>query len=115
MIERLRQKLDRISGARVKLVLFQNGAPISAPVAFRVVGPELDMLKQLAAKVQQVMHDTPGTRDIVNQVATDRIDLDMRIDDAKAALLDIPAGSPRRTIKLALNGEGVGCLPRQRR
>ena len=110
MIERLRQKLDRISGARVKLVLFQNGAPISAPVAFRVVGPELDMLKQLAAKVQQVMHDTPGTRDIVNQVATDRVDLDMRIDDAKAALLDIPAGSPRRTIKLALNGEASGAF-----
>lgn len=108
MVERLRKQFDAISGARVKLVLFQNGAPINAPVEFRVVGPDLDVLKQLAAKVQAVLHDTPGTRDVVNPVANDRIDLDMRIDDAKAALLDIPAGSPRRTIRLALSGERAG-------
>lgn len=108
MVDRLRKQFDTISGARVKLVLFQNGAPINAPVEFRVVGPDLDVLKQLAAKVQAVLHDTPGTRDVVNPVANDRIDLDMRIDDAKAALLDIPAGSPRRTIRLALSGERAG-------
>jgi multidrug efflux pump subunit AcrB len=108
MIDRLRKQFDEISGARIKVVLFQNGAPINAPVEFRVVGPELDMLKSLAAKVQAVLHETPGTRDVVNPVANDRIDLDMQIDDAKAALLDIPAGSPRRTIRLALSGERAG-------
>jgi multidrug efflux pump subunit AcrB len=108
MVERLRKKLDAISGARVRLVLFQNGAPLNAPVSFDVVGPDLGVLKTLAAKVQKVLHDTPGTRDVVNPVATDRVDLDMRIDDAKAALLDIPGGSPRRTIRLALSGERAG-------
>ncbi len=108
MVERLRKQFDAISGARVKLVLFQNGAPINAPVEFRVVGPDLDVLKDLASKVQNVLHDTPGTRDIVNPVATDRIDLDMQINDAKAALLDIPGGAPRRTIRLALSGERAG-------
>ena len=78
------------------------------PSSFDIVGPDLDVLKTLAAKVQSVLHDTPGTRDVVNPVQTDRIDLDMRIDDAKAALLDIPAGSPRRTIRLALSGERAG-------
>ena len=108
MVDRLRKQFDGISGARIKLVLFQNGAPINAPVEFRAIGPDLDVLQQLAGKVQTVLHNTPGTRDIVNPVATDRIDLDMRIDDAKAALLDIPAGSPRRTIRLALSGERAG-------
>ena len=108
MVDRLRDQFDGISGARIKLVLFQNGAPINAPIEFRIVGPELAVLKQLAAKMQKILHDTPGTRDVVNPVATDRIDLDMRIDDAKAALLDIPAGSPRRTIRLALSGERAG-------
>ena len=108
MVDRLRKQFDAISGARIKLILFQNGAPINAPIEFRVVGPELAVLKQLAAKMQKILHDTPGTRDVVNPVATDRIDLDMRIDDAKAALLDIPTGSPRRTIRLALSGERAG-------
>lgn len=108
MVDRLRTQLDQISGARVKLVLFQNGAPINAPVEFRVVGPDLNVLKQLAGQVQAVLHDVPGTRDVVNPVATDRLDLDMRIDEGKAALLDIPAGSPRRIIRLALSGERAG-------
>jgi multidrug efflux pump subunit AcrB len=108
MVERLRKQFDAISGARIKVILFQNGAPINAPIEFRVVGQDLAVLKQLAAKVETVLQDTPGTRDVVNPVSTDRIDLDMRIDDAKAALLDIPAGSPRRTIRLALSGERAG-------
>jgi multidrug efflux pump subunit AcrB len=108
MVERLRKQFDAIPGARVKLLLFMNGAPINAPVEFRVVGPDLDRLKLLAAKVETALHKVPGARDIVNPVATDRIELDMRLDDSKAALLDIPAGAPRRAIRLALNGERGG-------
>ena len=108
MVERLRAKLDQIPGARIKVVLFQNGAPINAPVEFRVYGPEQEKLRTIAAKMEQALRDTPGTRDVVNPVAVDRIDLDVRIDEAKAALLDIPVGAPRRAIRLALSGERAG-------
>lgn len=108
MVERLRAKFESIAGARIKLVLFMNGAPINAPVEFRVVGPDLAKLKKLAARVETALHQIPGARDIVNPVATDRIELDMRLDEGKAALLDIPAGAPRRAIRLALNGERGG-------
>ncbi len=108
MVGRLRAKLDRIPGARIKLVLFQNGAPINAPVEFRVYGPDQNELRNLAAKMEEALRDTPGTRDINNPVAFDRVDLDVRVDDAKAALLDVPAGAPRRAIRLALSGERAG-------
>lgn len=108
MVERLRAKFESIAGARIKLVLFMNGAPINAPVEFRVVGPDLAKLKKLAARVETALHQIPGARDIVNPVATDRIELDMRLDEGKAALLNIPAGAPRRAIRLALNGERGG-------
>lgn len=108
MVGRLRAKLDKIVGARVQLVLFQNGAPINAPIEFRVTGPDQEVLKQWAAKVANILRDTPGTRDINNPVAVDRIDLDVQLDDAKAALLDIPVGAPRRAIRLALTGERAG-------
>jgi multidrug efflux pump subunit AcrB len=108
MVDRLRQKLDQISGARIKLMLFQNGAPINAPVEFRVYGPDQGELKRLAGQMEQVLRDTPGTRDINNPVAFDKVDLDIRVDDAKAALLDVPAGAARRAIRLALSGERAG-------
>jgi multidrug efflux pump subunit AcrB len=108
MVDRLRQKLDQISGARIKLMLFQNGAPINAPVEFRVYGPDQDELKRVAGQMEQVLRETPGTRDINNPVAFDKVDLDIRVDDAKAALLDVPAGAARRAIRLALSGERAG-------
>ena len=108
MISRLRVKLDDIPGARIKIVLFQNGAPINAPVEFRVYGPDQNELRTIAGKMEQALRDTPGARDVNNPVAFDRVDLDVRVDDAKAALLDIPAGAPRRAIRLALTGERAG-------
>jgi len=108
MVQRLRKQFDQITGARIKLILFQNGAPINAPVEFRVYGPDQDELRRIAAKMETVLRDTPGARDVNNPVAFDKVDLDIRVDDAKAALLDVPAGAARRAIRLALTGERAG-------
>ena len=108
MVSRLRKQFDQIPGARIKLLLFQNGAPINAPVEFRAYGPDQDELKRVAASMEQVLRETPGTRDVNNPVAFDKVDLDIRVNDAKAALLDVPAGAARRAIRLALSGERAG-------
>lgn len=105
MIERLRGQMDQIAGARVKIELFQNGTPVEAPIVIRVTGPELDKLKQLSGTIADVLRETPGARDIVNPVETDKVDLDIGLDERKAALLNIPPGEPRRAIRLALSGE----------
>ena len=105
MIDRLRGQLDQIAGARVKIELFQNGTPVEAPIVIRVTGPELDKLKQLSGTIADVLRETPGARDIVNPVETDKVDLDIGLDERKAALLNIASGEPRRAIRLALSGE----------
>ena len=108
MVARLRKQFDQISGARIKLVLFQNGTPINAPVEFRVYGPDRDELKRVAAQMEQVLRATSGTRDVNNPVAFDNVDIDLRVNESKAALLDVPAGAARRAIRLALSGERAG-------
>lgn len=105
LIARLRGKLDDIPGARVTLTLFENGAPLEAPIAFRVKGGNLDELARIAAEMERALENTPGTRDVINPVAARGIDLDMQIDPARAALLNVPTGAPRRAIRLALSGE----------
>lgn len=105
MVRRLREKFDKIPGARIKVELFNNGPPVEAPIAYRISGPQLDVLKDLSKQVADILRDTAGARDIVNPLATDKIDLDMGLDQNKAALLNIPPGEPRRAIRLALSGE----------
>jgi len=105
MIERLRERLDQIAGARIKVITFQNGAPVDAPVALRVTGSDLDIIREIAGQVTEILNRTPGARDVINPLGTDRIDLDMAVDGRQAALLNIAAGEPRRAARIALNGE----------
>lgn len=105
MIARLREKFNDIAGARIKTLVFHNGAFIDAPISIRIQGPDNEVLKSLSQQLASIIRAHPKTRDVVNPVATDRIDIDLNINEQKAALLNIASGSPRRAIRLALNGE----------
>jgi multidrug efflux pump subunit AcrB len=108
VLDRLRQDFARFPGARISVVTFENGPPIDAPVAVRLTGQNLEVLKALAARTEQVLKATPGTRDVNNPVRLDRTDLDLGVDEGKAAALGVPAGAPRRAARLALSGEETG-------
>jgi multidrug efflux pump subunit AcrB len=99
-----------VPGAKIVISPFENGAPVEAPVAFRVTGPDLAVLRTLAGEVETILRATPGARDINNPLAFDRTDLNLGLDSARAAALGIPPGEPRRTLRLALAGEAAGRL-----
>lgn len=105
MIARIRKQFDAIPGARINVELFQNGAPIAAPIAIRVIGDDLETLREYAGQVEEILRTTKGARDVINPVSTNRIDLNLGLDERKAALLNIPVGEPRRALRLALSGE----------
>jgi multidrug efflux pump subunit AcrB len=108
MQDRLRAKFDAYPDARILVKVFQNGPPISAPIGVYINGPDLDELKRLAAEAEKAFRTTPGTRDVVNPLALDRVDLNLGIDADKAATLGVPAGIVRRVTRLALAGETAG-------
>ena len=108
VLDGLRRDLARFPGARISVVTFENGPPIDAPVAIRITGQNLEALKALAARAEAVLKATPGTRDVNNPVRLDRTDLDLGVDEGKAAALGVPAGAPRRAARLALSGEETG-------
>ncbi len=105
VLDRLRDSFARFPGARITLVVFENGPPIEAPIAVRLTGDDLTVLKVLAGRVEAILKSTPGARDVDNPLRLDRTDLDLGLDEGKAAALGVPAGAARRTVRLALSGE----------
>ena len=67
----------------------ENGPPLEAPVAVRISGPNLAVLKALSARVVAEMDKVDGLRDIDSPIAFDRVDLDLRLDGGKAGLLGV--------------------------
>ncbi|HEY9546819.1 MAG TPA: efflux RND transporter permease subunit, partial [Solimonas sp.] len=107
-LDRLRARFNAIPGAEIIVKEFENGPPIEAPIALRVIGPDLDTLRDIAARVETLMQATPGVRNIGNPLRRSRVDLQLDIDTAKAGLLGVPVLDLDRAVRLAVAGLSAG-------
>lgn len=110
LIDGLRTELAAYPGARIEVREFENGPPIDAPIALRIVGPDLDTLRHIAAEVARILERTPGTQYVTNPVRLQRTDLHVAIDHSKAGLLGVSASEIQRTLRLGLAGIPVASL-----
>jgi multidrug efflux pump subunit AcrB len=103
-LENLRARLAAYPDARITVKQFQNGPPIEAPIAVRVVGPDLDELRRLAGEVEGLLRQVEGVRDLDNPIRLPRIDLDLGFDREEAGLLGVPSFDLDRLTRLAVAG-----------
>lgn len=108
LMDDLRADFAKYPGAQIILRIFQNGPPIEAPVAVRVVGPDLAVLKDLSQRTARIMEDTPGVRDVTNPMRLDRTDLNLGINTEKAAMVGVAPGAIDRIVRLSIVGEAAG-------
>ena len=107
-IDSLRVRLREYPNARIVVKEFENGPPIDAPIAIRVLGSDLDVLKRLSAEVESIIKSVPGSRDVDNPLRLDRTDLKLKLDSEKAALLGVPSVEFDRSVRLAVSGVDAG-------
>jgi len=108
LLDQLRERLDGYPGARISVKEFVNGPPVSAPIAVRIVGPDLEVLDELATQVEKLIEGTPGARDVRNPLKFPRTNLALVADTQKAAMLGIPAVEIDRAARLAISGLPAG-------
>ncbi len=104
MLDSLRAAFDAYPAARIEVKEFENGPPIFAPIAMRVIGKDLDTLRVLAGQLEELMASVPGTRSVNNAVRVSRTDLKLDIDRAKAGLLGVSTAEIDRTVRLGIAG-----------
>jgi len=108
LIDEIRDSVAGYPGAHIVLHEFQNGPPVDAPLALRLLGTDNDALRQAAAKVEQVLRGVPGTRDVRNPSADRRIDMRLRVDRENAALFGVAVPDVDRAVRLAIGGVNAG-------
>lgn len=104
LLERLRARFADHPDAQISVRQFQNGPPLVAPIALRIIGPDLAELTRLAAAVEERLETVAGARDVLNPVRLERIDLDLGFDLARAGLLGLDSADLDRTTRLAFAG-----------
>ena len=108
LFDAIREELAAYPGARIRLVEFENGPPLEAPIALRLTGDDMASLADAAASVEATLRATPGTRDVVNPARERRTDLRVRVDETRAAALGVVAPEIDRAVRLALGGVPAG-------
>jgi multidrug efflux pump subunit AcrB len=107
-INELREKFEKYPGAKIKVTEFEQGAPIEAPLSVRIVGENLDTLRNIAAKVEGFYLATEGTIYVNNPMAATGTDLRVKINKEKAGMLGIATAEIDRAIRIGISGISLG-------
>jgi multidrug efflux pump subunit AcrB len=110
LIDSLRNEWTPFHGAKVQINNFEQGPPVVAPVEVRLLGDNLDSLRALSFKIENLIKSVPGTIYVNNPVSNLQTDLRVKINKEKAALLGIPTISIDKTLRLALAGIPIGIM-----
>ncbi|OQX94728.1 hypothetical protein B6I21_09155, partial [candidate division KSB1 bacterium 4572_119] len=104
LISDLRHEFSKYPGAMIKIKELEQGPPVEAPIAIKVLGDNLDILKEYAIEVEKMFLTTEGTINIENPLRTSKTDLVVNINRAKAGMLGVPLVEIDKTVRACIAG-----------
>ncbi|KXI29724.1 efflux RND transporter permease subunit [Paraglaciecola hydrolytica] len=111
LIGELQQSLDaQYPNARFVVRAFGQGPPISAPVGFKILGPDIEMLNQLGEQVRLAMSQVPGISQSVASITLgdSELVLDAKRDNSQLVALSLV--DVAQQLQLALDGKVGGSI-----
>ena len=105
MIEKLRKQFSDVTDARIEMREFEQGPPIGAPVAIRISGDEVVVLRRLAEEVENTLFGIEGAVNVDNDLKAGAMEVQIRINKDKARMLGLPNHLIARTVRMAISGE----------
>jgi multidrug efflux pump subunit AcrB len=119
IVKRVRPRVAAIAakyGARVAVAEVPPGPPVLQTLVAEIYGPDEQSRLELARKVIDIFHGTPGVVDTDWYIEADQPKVRFVIDKEKAALHGISAETISETLRVAVGGESVDLLhvPREK-
>lgn len=100
----LRKEFKNYPGANIELKEIEQGPPVEAPIAIKILGENMDNLIEIARDVENIFLSTPGTVNVNNPQKSSIINLHVDINRAKAGMLGIPMVEIDRTVRASIAG-----------
>lgn len=107
-INSVREDFTQIPEAKVTLKEFMQGPPAEAPIEIRLVGDNLSDLRTAAQLTEDIVASVEGTVSIDNPMSKNKVDLQVNINRAKAAIHGIAVADIDQAVRTYLVGQNVG-------
>jgi multidrug efflux pump subunit AcrB len=113
--ERLRSRLMASVGAQfpevwVRIWRLEMGPPVGFPVQFRVVGPEIEKVREIAREVERVVASSPKVRDVQLDWNDPVRMLKVDLDQEKARLIGLAPVDVALVTQSVMNGAKLSQL-----
>ena len=108
LIKKLRNQFKDFPLAQVEIKDFEQGPPIEAPISIRVFGENLDTLRALSFKVENILKSNSGAIYVNNELNTLKTDIKININREKARTLGVFTADIDKTVRLAVAGIQIG-------
>ena len=103
-LQRFREHLGAYAGGKLTFQELKNGAPVKAPIEFRLTGTDATRVRALTQQVEQIVASTPGVVNVENDQDDRKTDLDVRLNYTKAGLIGLDRLDFDQTILASLSG-----------
>ncbi|MGB3546327.1 MAG: efflux RND transporter permease subunit [Saprospiraceae bacterium] len=100
----LRRAFAGYPGAEIRFQELKNGAPVKAPLEFRITGPDDRIVGELVDQSAAILQATPGVINIENQLMDRKTDLRIRLNRDKAGLIGLATLDFDQVILAGLSG-----------
>ncbi|WP_026485760.1 efflux RND transporter permease subunit [Caldanaerobius polysaccharolyticus] len=105
--EKVREYLASIPGIDASVtensLVGRTSEDSDKPVAVNVTGDNIDVVRQIAKKVEDIVRTTPGTRDVDSTAMLNQSEVNIKIDPAASAFYNIRPGDIYTSVKAASN------------
>jgi multidrug efflux pump subunit AcrB len=107
-IEKLREAVRDIPGARIVVEQQRAGPPRDAPVVVEVSGDRFDTLNDLKDSIRRQIADTPGLVDLQDDYVLGRQEFRFHVDRQRSRYFGLDTSAVSSVIKTAVAGSKVG-------
>ncbi len=113
-LSRIRDGLQGIPGAEIKISQDSQGPPVGAPVNIEISGDEFDTIRKITREIKQILirasdsGSIPGLVDVSDNLNSGRPELKVKIDRIRAAQFDLNTRKIANTVRSAINGVEAG-------
>jgi len=108
LIQKLQNRWAHYPGAKVEVKNFEQGPPVVAPIEIRLFGDNLDTLRALSLRVENLLHQTPGSMYVNNPVSLLKTDIRIAVNKEKAEQLGVSSLTVDQIARLAVTGLSMG-------
>lgn len=101
---------QNVPEAQVIVRALVQGPPVAAPVELRLVGPDVDVLRETGAELRRIVARAPGVSVVRETVASGAPEVTIDVDETAARRLGLDLAAVARQLEAGLEGVTGGSL-----